>query len=203
MSKINKLRSIIDKAKGNKEQLENDIAEYQQSIKNNNRYLKDLEKARGIVQLVGQQTQEQLKFHISDIASLALESIFSEPYKLLLEFLTKRNKTECNILFERGGNKVDPKSASGGGTVDVAAFALRIASWSMRQPRTRNTIIMDEPFRFLSNNHQEDASAIIKEISDKLGIQFIIVTHSNLLASHADRKFTTSINKGITIVKQF
>lgn len=96
---------------------------------------------------------------------------------------------------------MDPMSASGGGAVDIAAFALRIASWSMNSPRTRNTIILDEPLRFLSGDNQERASAMIKELSQRLGLQFIIITHNEILSSYADRTFTTSLKKGVTKIK--
>ena len=39
---------------------------------------------------------------------------------------------------------------------------------------------------------------MIKEISEKLGIQFIIITHEPILASYADKVFETKIKKGVT-----
>jgi DNA repair exonuclease SbcCD ATPase subunit len=158
------------------------------------------EKAREIIRTVGLKTQEQLQFHISDITSLALEAVFNDPYSLSVEFVQRRNKTECDLYFVRNGERLDPLSATGGGAVDVAAFALRIASWSMARPRTRNTIILDEPLRFLSVDLQERASLMIKELSDKLGLQFIIITHWSNLGMYADKIFETKIRKGITQV---
>jgi ABC-type transporter Mla maintaining outer membrane lipid asymmetry ATPase subunit MlaF len=145
--------------------------------------------------------QEQLQFHIADITSLALEAVFDNPYELKVEFVQRRNKTECDLYFVRGDNKVDPMEAAGVGAVDVASFALRIASWSMMNPKTRNTIILDEPFRFLSANYQEKASTMLKEISDKLKIQFIIVTHEETLTAAADKIFEVSIRNGKTKVR--
>jgi len=138
---------------------------------------------------VGLKTQQQLQFHISDITSLALEAVFPDPYELKVEFVQRRNKTECDLLFVRDDMEIDPIEASGVGAIDVAAFALRIASWSMMRPHSRNVIILDEPFRFLSTNYQEQASNMIKEISDKLGLQFIIITHEENLTPSADRIF--------------
>jgi len=156
------------------------------------------EEALAFIQKVAQATQGQVKVHIEDIITMALETIMDDPYKLELDFVPRRNKTECDLYFDRDGNRVDPLLASGGGAVDVAAFALRIASWSMQRPKSRNVIILDEPLRFLSANHQEQASQMIKEISEKLGIQFIIITHEPILASYADKVFETKIKKGVT-----
>jgi len=199
---IQTLRTKLDQLKGKQMQIEQDLASAQEELKIATKSLHRHEKAREIIREVGKKTQDQISYHISDITSLALQAIFKNPYELKVEFVQRRNKTECDLLFERNGVQVDPMSASGGGTVDVAAFALRIASWSMMNPRTRNTIILDEPFRFVSGDNQERASAMLKEISQRLGLQFILVTHNEILSSYADRTFTTSIRKGKTKVIQ-
>jgi DNA repair exonuclease SbcCD ATPase subunit len=196
------LRYKIERLRGAKQEtmrqisaMENQITEFEKSLIRH-------KKAREIVREVGLKTQQQLQFHIGNITTLALESIFNDPYKLTVEFIQRRNKTECDLFFERDGEKVNPLSASGGGAIDVASFALRIASWSMERPRTRNTIILDEPMRFLSVDLQEKASAMIKELSEKLGLQFIIVTHEEELASYADKEFRVTINKGVSNIKE-
>jgi len=196
------LRNKLEQQKGQKQQIENAIQTLKQSLIEIRRNLNRHEQAREIVRTVGLETQRQLQYNISDITSLALEAVFPDPYELKVEFVERRNKTECDLKFVRGDMEIDPLTASGVGAVDVAAFALRIASWSMARPRTRNVIILDEPFRFLSENYQDQASQMLKELSTKLGIQFIIVTHEMTLASYADRTFEVSIYKGISKVKQ-
>jgi DNA repair exonuclease SbcCD ATPase subunit len=199
-SEIQLLRNRLEQQKGQKLQIEKSLVILQDSLRDKRRSLLRHEKAREIIRTVGLKTQEQLQFHISDITSLALEAVFNDPYSLSVEFVQRRNKTECDLYFVRNGERLDPLSATGGGAVDVAAFALRIASWSMARPRTRNTIILDEPLRFLSVDLQERASLMIKELSDKLGLQFIIITHWSNLGMYADKIFETKIRKGITQV---
>lgn len=196
--KIQHLRNQLEQQKGRRAQIVKSIANTNQTVKESKRSLRRHEQAREIIRTVGISTMRQLQYHISDITSLALEAVFDDPYELVVEFVQRRNKTECDLFFVRSGERMDPLSASGGGAVDVAAFALRIASWSMQRPKSRNVIILDEPLRFLSADHQEKASVMIKEISQKLGIQFIIITHEPILASCADKIFETKIRKGIT-----
>ena len=198
---LKELRNKLEQQKGKRMELESTIQNLRTKIRTDRILLENLEKAREIIRIVGFETQSKLKFHISDITSLALEGIFNEPYKLILDFVERRNKMECDILFERNGEQFKPLDAAGGGVVDVAAFALRIACWSMQQPRTCRVIILDEPLRFLSAEYQENASEMIKEISQRLGVQFIIVTHSDVLASSADKVFRTTIKKGVTSIK--
>ena len=192
------IRNKLERLKGQKSQIEKDLKTSKKNIKVNGRELRKHEQAKEIIREVGIKTQEQLQYHISDITSLALESVFPEPYKLEIEFVQRRNKTECDIYFSRNGNLVDPLSASGGGAVDIASFALRIASWSLQRPHTRNTIILDEPMRFVSDGLRNKASAMIKEVSRKLGIQFIIITHEPTLAAYADKIFNVTNKKGIS-----
>ena len=200
MQEITQLRNKLEQQKGAKAQIETSLTNLQEQLKEKKRSLIRHEQAREIVREVGLKTQQQLQINISDIVSMAMEAVFIDPYKLQVEFVQRRNKTECDLYFVRDGNRVDPLTASGVGAVDVASFALRIASWSMMQPRTRNTIILDEPFRFLSENYQEQAALMLQEISQKLKIQMIIVTHNETLASYADKIFKVSIKKGVSKV---
>jgi DNA repair exonuclease SbcCD ATPase subunit len=202
MKKIEDFRRKLERQKGELQGIEKSIHQAKDKIIWIRKDLRRHEQAREIIREVGLKTQQQLQYHISDITSLALEAVFSDPYELVAEFVQRRNKTECDLYFQRDGDRMDPLSASGGGAVDVAAFALRIASWSMQKPRSRSTIILDEPMRFLSADRQEKASQMLKEISKKLHIQFIIITHEEALTEHADNIFQVTIKKGKSNVKK-
>lgn len=196
------LRQKYERLKGQYQQIENGIESDIKELSKQQRRLERYEQAREVIREVGLITQQQIQFHISDITSMALEAVFPNPYKLVLEFVQRRNKTECDIYFERNGKRIDPQEASGGGAIDIAAFALRIASWSLSTPKLRNTIILDEPMRFVSKEYRNDAANMIKEVSKQLGIQFIIVTHDPTLSIFADKIFEVSIKKGISMIKK-
>ena len=195
------LRTRLEQEKGKRLQIENTLSGLTTELRDKRRELVRMEEAREVIRTVGLATQQQLQYHISDVTSLALEAVFDDPYELKVEFVQRRNKTECDLLFTRDSSTLDPISASGVGAIDVASFALRIASWSMLRPRTRNTIILDEPFKHLSVDLQEQASSMIKEVSQKLGLQFIIITHDPTLSSYADRVFEVSIRRRVSKVK--
>ena len=159
------------------------------------------EQAQSIIQTVAKITQSELQYHISELCSLALSAVFDDPYELQLEFVIRRGKTEADIYFLRNGEKIDPITASGGGAVDIASFALRVALWSLARPRTRNVMILDEPLRFISNNLQERASIMLKELSRKLNLQMIIITHEKNLTTCADRIFSVNKSKQYSVVE--
>jgi len=201
MNRIQTLRNKLEQEKGTLQHIEHSIQELQNRQVETQKDIHNHEQAREIIREVGLKTQEQLQYHISDITSMALEAVFDDPYELVVEFVQRRNKTECDLLFQRDGQRIDPISASGVGAIDVAAFALRIASWSMQTPRKRNVIILDEPFRYLSVGYQGAASRMLKELSDRLDIQFIIITHEPTLTQYADRTFTVKLKKGVSYVR--
>jgi DNA repair exonuclease SbcCD ATPase subunit len=161
-----------------------------------------IDEARTIIQTVAQDTQKELEYHVSELTTLALASVFPDPYKLTLSFDLKRGRTEATLSFERGdGNKVDPMSASGGGPVDIAAFALRVTMWSLSQ-KTIGVIVLDEPFRFLSLDLQERAADVLLDVSKKLGLQFLMVTHEAEFADNADNILQVRIEDGVSYCKQ-
>lgn len=199
---IKDIRTRVDRLRGEQAKVSQIIQTLREEIRDLRRQVIYHEQASAIIREVGLRTQQELQVHIGDITSLALEAVFDDPYTLVAEFVERRNKNECDLYFVRDEQRIKPTDASGGGTVDIAAFALRIASWSMQRPRSRNTIILDEPMRFVSAAYQERASQMIKEISERMGLQFIIVTHNPVLASYADRTFEVTIKKGISKIKQ-
>lgn len=157
---------------------------------------RDLEQARALVSKVAQEVQSTLEYQVSELASLAIASVFEDdPYRLQLDFVERRNRTEVDIFFAREGEEpVSPMDASGGGAVDLASFALRVSLYVLCRPRSRNVLFFDEPFRNLSRDLMPKASEIVKEISRRVGVQIVIVTHDPSLTKSADRVFHVELD---------
>lgn len=206
MNNLQLYRLHLNKLQGKKEGIEQDIEKNERDIKKLKYQARNHEQALQIIKEVGLKTQQKLQFHISNITSLALESVFDNPYTLKVEFVERKDKTECLLTFERDGNEIDPIKDSGVGAVDVAAFALRVASWSMQMKKTRNVLILDEPFKHLKGETENlRVLQMIREISSKLGIQIIMVSDERIskedIIDNADKVFEVSIRNGISSVK--
>lgn len=197
---VQELRNIIEQRKGKRDQIKQQLSFTAQRLKDNKRRARRHEQAKEIIRVVGLRTQQQLQYHIGDITSLALEAVYDDPYQLVAEFVQRRNKTECDLYFTRNDDKIDPLTAAGGGVVNIAAFALRVASWSMQQPRSNNVLILDEPFGNVASDLLPHVSEMLLEITRRLKLQLIMVTHSELLQAAADRTFTVQIKRGVTSI---
>lgn len=160
--------------------------------------LENHQKARTIVQIVAEQTQKKIEYQISNLVSLALASVFPDPYEFKLSFVQRRNKTECDLIFiKRGKESDDILFAGGGGVADIAAFALKIACWSIK--KTRPFMLLDEPTKFLHNpDFQEKASLLFKRISEELKIQIILVTDQKILVRAADKVSVVTYDRGVS-----
>jgi len=197
---LKEIRSTIERSKGQRDLIESTLAFLEGETTSLTKEIKCSEKAQVIIQKVAQDTQSQLEYHISDIVTMALDTVFDEPYKFKVNFVLKRNKTECELLFDRDGEEINPLIGSGGGVIDVASFALRIALWTLQTPKGRNTIILDEPFKFLSKDLLPRACTLLQELRKKLNLQFIIVTHLDELVGCADKVFNVKLKEGISHV---
>lgn len=137
------------------------------------------EEAQKIAQIVAQTVQQQAHDRIASIVSRCLATVFEEPYVFKILFEQKRGRTEARLVFEKEGNEVDPLTASGGGVVDLAAFALRLSCLMLAKPPVRRVLVADEPFRFVSVQYREKVAQLLKELSSELKIQMIFVTHQD------------------------
>lgn len=193
------LRANLQRKAGRRDQLKTELACSKKKLTTLTQAQEDTTRALEIIQQVAKLTQQELEVHISELVSLALEAVFPSPYKMVLKFETRRNRSEADLLLQdANGNLLNPMDAVGGGVMDVAAFALRVALWSLIQPRPRAVMVLDEPFRFLSADLQDKAAMMLKEISQRLGIQFLIVTHEANLLAAGDKTFHATNQSGTT-----
>lgn len=198
---LKNLRTTLNERVGWRNRTEKSLEEIKDKIIKLEREIIFSEKAQMIIQVVAKETQQQLESHISNLVTMALATVFSDPYKFKIKFIEKRNKTECELLLERDGEEFDPMAATGGGIVDIVSFALRVALWNIARPRSRNVLILDEPFRFVSRDLQPKAASLLKRISKELELQIIMVSHSQDLIEEADKVFDIKIKKGVTEVE--
>lgn len=162
---LQELKDNLQKLKGKREKVTEELEQAKRDSRIYRRELRTAEKAQLLVQLVAQQTQDQLRYQLTELPRLALQSVFDDAYDFDVTFEIKRGKVEVEFWFVRHGVRINPKKNSGQGAVDIAGMALRPALWSLRVPRNRPTIWLDEPFKHLKGaDANRRALAMLKEI---------------------------------------
>lgn len=134
--------------------------------------------AQEILQRATQAVQKNIHAQIAAIVSKCLQLVFEEPYSFRIDFELKRGRTEAKLILEREGLELtDPLNEAGGGVIDVAAFALRVAVLLLSRTKSRPLIVMDEPFKFVHPPERRPRIvAMIEMLADKFNIQFIMIT---------------------------
>lgn len=135
------------------------------------------EEARDILQAAGQTVQQEAHDRIADTVTRCLQAVFGPSYRFSIVLERKRGRTEAKMEFGKDGMRLDPLASSGGGVIDVAAFALRVACLMLTKPPLRKILLLDEPMKHLSQNLRPRVAELIESISKELNIQILLVTH--------------------------
>jgi len=171
------IRRAADKAKVEYDTAEQQYRQEKRALRQTDEVVAQYQEALAIVQAVVQEIQNRVHRQIAGVVSQALEAVFDQPYDFNIRFEQKRGKTDAVLVFVRDGMEVDPMSASGGGVVDVAAFALRLACLLLHRPALRRLIVLDEPFKFVSAEYRQRLRLLLERLAQEMEVQILMVTH--------------------------
>jgi len=143
--------------------------------------LDDADEAQCITQAIAEAVQREAHDRIAGIVSHCLAAVFDDPYEFRILFEQARGRTEARLVFVREGMEINPIDSSGGGVVDVAAFALRLSCLLLSRPAVRRLVVMDEPMKFVSADKRARVRAMLTSLATEFGVQFPMVTHINEL----------------------
>lgn len=132
--------------------------------------------AQRILQAVAQAVQQEVHTRIACVVSRCLAAVFDDPYEFRIAFDQKRGRTEARLILERRGVEFDdPVNQVGGGVVDVAALALRLACLMLARPLARRLLVLDEPFKNVRGAaYKARVRDMLTGLAEELGVQFIL-----------------------------
>ncbi len=146
------------------------------ALEKGRRHRDAVDEAREIVQKVAQTIQQQAHGRIASVVTRCLAAVFDDPYRFEVRFDRKRGKTEARLLFERDGLALeDPLNEVGGGVVDVAALALRLACIMLSRPPRRRLLVLDEPFRNIrGRENKQRVRRMLLRLAEDTKFQFLL-----------------------------
>lgn len=132
--------------------------------------------AQEIIQLVAMVIQQEAHDKIAGVVTRCLEAVFEETYEFEIRFERKRGRTEATLVFVRGDLVLtDPINEAGGGVIDVAAFALRLACLVLERPIRRRVLVLDEPFsRIRGDSNRQRMRQLIESLAEDFDVQFVL-----------------------------
>jgi DNA repair exonuclease SbcCD ATPase subunit len=188
---LEEIRTATSKAQGSRLHLSEALASRELQIARSLEDTAAFEDVQRLIQETAKEVQESIRFHIQDLVQHALDAIFPGTYKFLVEFTVSRGRTEARLLVEKGGNVMDDLMEDEGGTlVQIVAMALRIAVWTLAP--TAPVLIFDEPGTAVSAQYKPIFAEVIRGLSQRLGVQILMVSHDDTYIATADRVFTVT-----------
>jgi hypothetical protein len=128
-----------------------------------------------LIQDTAQLTLESISVRVNKIVTNAIKAVLPEPYEFFLNFDIKYGNISCSMYLERDGKQFYLKEQNGDGLVDCVALALRIAVLCLDKRKLRRVLILDEPCGAVSVNYQQTLGSMLKQLSDMLDLQIIMV----------------------------
>jgi DNA repair exonuclease SbcCD ATPase subunit len=121
-----------------------------------------------------------------------------------MQIVTKANQPtlEMGILDKLSGQTYDIITSFGGGICDIVSLALRVALLVKWQPSLSRILILDEACKHVAVKDQELLSTFVRKLSEALGVQFIWISHSDILQQAAHKIFEVTKNDGLSTAQE-
>ncbi len=199
MEKINELSSLISKNLILEEEYMKNILldkERKNKIEEENLILKEL---KDFLLQISANYREDICNLFTNLVTEALTSIFEKDIKFEIKLYSYRNEPAVDILVIENELEVDPQKSCGGGVNDIISLVLKIIFIYLKN--STRILILDESLKFLSRNYLEQASSFIQDISERMNLQIILVSHKPELEVGCDNLITIEKENNRSIIK--
>lgn len=191
--RVDKLKQRIYSGYGEHIAAVSNAKELKEKVEQLKKQLSIEEQARVFFQKQAETQQSETADILAAILTSALQAAFPSTYVCEIPLEIKRNQLEARPILKKGALVIkDPVNSIGGGLIDVLSLAAKVAEIYLSGKRL--VLIADEPFKAVSEKYRKFIPDMLKMLHEKLGCQFIIVSHMDEL-KHCDGN-VIKINKG-------
>lgn len=140
--------------------------------------------ALALLHTVRDTTTARMQGTVAELVTDGLRVVFGDPeLRLEVRSVERRGVVEADLILVRGGLETSPLEGNGGGMVASAAAIMRLVLVRLLSLRgIMPLLVLDEPFAALSADRREGQAEILEQVAAALGIQTLLVTHSDVEA---------------------
>jgi len=186
---LTKYKTFLDETRAKKQVLEQSVAEIQTELLQLKTRLGNLVIAQEVINSVSILAQTEFKGAVEALVTEALHYVFGDNYAFEIESTIARNQAEAQMWVSIDGVRHSLKDELGGGVVDTISFVLKVVFWALQINRTEPVLIFDEPMKNLDSGRLKDVGRMMRSLSERLHLQFLIVSHEQGLIEIADRSY--------------
>jgi len=160
------------------------------------------EKASLFLQTLSDETRQMIIDKISSIVTDALKKVLDKNLAFEMQLSTERNQADIKFLVKdlTMNKSYEILNSFGGGLADIVSFPLRVSLLLKWSPQLSRILIMDETFKAVDVTNQAFLGEFVRQLSEKLNLQILLITHSPELASKAHQQFKVNNYKGVSTV---
>lgn len=124
-------------------------------------------------------------------------TIPDQDLSLEIEVASKRGAPWIDFELKQGYGKAPILESFGGGAAAVISFLLRLLV--CKRLKLAPLMLLDEPFSFVSAEYVGNLARLLRELSEKLGMNLLLVTHQPEFVKFAHHAFeAVETSKGTT-----
>lgn len=166
-----------------------------------------LDKTSAALERLTELKKKETTGKIEAIISYGLQTIFEDSsYKFLIlsSVVRKQVVYSFRVVNDESPDEkgMDILESRGGGVVSIVSFLLRVVLLCMTDTKAERFIALDEPFSALSEDYHENLVTAIKQITSKLNVQLLIVSHQKSLDAFGDIVYEVTQRDGKATIKE-
>ncbi len=146
------------------------------------------EEARVALEEMEKSWRRQFEEKLSALVSHGLTAVFGEETRVTIETETKRSATHMTLKLTQNGVELgNIMDGTGGSIVSILSVLLRVMLTVSVRPPLRRLIVLDEPLHgAVDPSHIPTFGTLLRELAERLSLQFIVVAHEEDLVEYAD-----------------
>lgn len=201
--RLNSICSIITRQQTEKEVNESMMVKLDLSMSEKRESNEVLLKVVELFKSLGGSHEEGLLKKLQTFVNYGLNVVFGGHGKFVPAMSMDGKDVRVDFYIEVDGTLCGVADAKGGGVAEVVSILLQLFFMvAMKGKGLGNIMIMDTALVHLSDQYHEKMSALLKELSEKLDLQIILMIHSMAFGRYADKLYLLEQEDGKTTVQQ-
>lgn len=203
-ARVQAARTSCDRDTGAAQQVARAGLEAEQRVAELTAQLEQYDRVTRLLTSVGEAAQQAAQHQIEGLVTRGLQVIFGSELSFHVVQSVKANASHVEFVIrsQYADRAVDTPvlEARGGGMAVVVAFMLRLVVLLLT-PGARKILFLDESFSHVSREYEVRLAEFLREVTEKAGVQIVLVTHSDAYGDLADRRYQLVAKGGVTTVQ--
>lgn len=149
------------------------------------------DQAQLVVQKLTELARQDTLDKIAAIVTKALQDVKDPTLEFRINYKLERNQptVEFKVYDTKLQREMDLILSCGGTLVDIVEFPLKVSLLLKWHPTLAKVLVLDESMKHVATADRPKLASFIRRLSEKLGLQIILITHSTELAASAHKVF--------------